>query len=69
MNFLRKSLGEFIIKIELLPCIKRHCSTFGRRLHDVHSPEATVALCSPYASILRLKMHFLRKILAYVHYL
>ena len=69
MNFLRKILGEFIIKIGLRPCIKRHYCTFGRRLHDVHSPEATVALCSPYTRILRLKMHFLRKILAYVHYL
>ena len=69
MNFLRKSLGEFIEKIELRLCRKRHCSTFGRRLHDVHSPEATVALCSPYTRILHLKMHFLRKILAYVHYL
>ena len=69
MHFLRKSLGELIKKNGLRPCIKRHYSTFGRRLHNVHSPEATVALCSPYASILRLKMHFLRKMLAYVHYL
>ena len=69
MNFLHKILGELMKEIGLRPCIKRHCSTFGRRLHDVHSPEATVALCSPYTRILRLKMHFLRKILAYVHYL
>ena len=40
MNFLRKILGELIEKIGLRPCIKRHCSTFGRRLHNELHPKS-----------------------------
>ena len=55
----------------LRPRIVRHGCTFGRRLRmghsyftivqrlpRTHSPEATAALCSPFARKIRLKMNF-----------